>query len=51
MTEGNNLFRPTEVGAHAHAGHTHGIFHSGIGSGIVSGNFEYIYFGNQNLVP
>jgi len=25
MTEGNNLFRPTEVGAHAHAGHTHCI--------------------------
>ena len=29
---------------------THGIFHSGRGDGCSSGNFEYIYFGNQNQV-
>ena len=26
---------------------THGIFHSGRGFGCISGNFEYIYFGDQ----
>ena len=26
---------------------THGIFHSGSSFGCISGNFEYIYFGNQ----